>query len=131
MDLKMRFLPRVPRAAGFTVVAALLSAGCATTQPPTAQLSTAQQAVRQAEQSDAASHAPAELRKAQRKLDEANRLVDRGEYEQAQRLAEQARVDAELAEIRARSIKAQDAARELRESIRALQEEIRRSRDGS
>lgn len=104
----------------------LLLTGCATTQPPPAELSASRQAIRQAEQVGARDLAAAELRTAERKLQAAEAEVERKNYDRAARLATQAVIDAELAEVRARSVQAQSAARELQDSIEALREEIRR-----
>jgi predicted S18 family serine protease len=106
------------------VVMAILLSACASTNPPTQQLTQTETVISQAAQIGAADYAPLELREARRKLDEARRAYDRKDYEEAARFAEQARVDAELAQIRTLSGKAEKAVNELRESIRLLKEEI-------
>jgi hypothetical protein len=121
----------------FVVVFAALVwlTGCASSQPPeaavTAEMATAQSAVEQAEQSDAADHAALELRNARQKLEQAQAAMDSGDRTLALRLAEQAAVDAELAEAKSRSSRAQQAVDEVQASIRALREEIERNRGGS
>jgi hypothetical protein len=108
------------------VAAALALLGCAATKPPTAKLSTAEVAVKKAEESDAGQHAPLELRVAREKLDKARRAMDDEEYDRARRLADEAFVDAQLAEARARSAKAKQAASAVRKSVEALRSEAAR-----
>ncbi|MEM1042249.1 MAG: DUF4398 domain-containing protein [Bacteroidota bacterium] len=107
---------------------ALVTAGCAGSKLPPPNLSTAQNAIAEADESGASEAAPLALRNARQKLDQAEQAVEREDYGQARYLADQAQVDAELAEARARSATAMAAVDELRESIRVLREEINRSR---
>lgn len=105
---------------------ALLSA-CASTNPPSQQLTETQMVIQQAEQLGADEHAPLEIRDARIKLGLAREAVDNEDYPKAIRLAEHARVDAELAQAKAQSAKATKAVEELRESIRVLKSEIERN----
>jgi predicted S18 family serine protease len=102
----------------------IMAGACATTNPPTQQLTETETVIRQAGQIGADDYAPLELRQARQKLEQARATYNREDYEEAARLAEQAKVDAELAQIKTLSGKAQLAVRELRESIRLLQEEL-------
>lgn len=117
---------------GLTVLA-LLVGGCAATAPTTphltAQMSRAQAAIEQAEDIEAREYAPLVLRKAEKKLNDAQTALAGGKPNQAERLAEQALIDAELAAVSTQSAKAQATARELRESISTLRAEIRRQRN--
>lgn len=97
---------------------------CATTNPPTQQLTETETVIRQADQIGAGDYAPLEIRQARQKLEQARAAYNNEDYEEAARLAEQAKVDAELAQIKTLSGKAQLAVRELRESIKLLKEEI-------
>lgn len=97
---------------------------CASTNPPTQQLTETQTVINQAEQIGAGDYAPLELREAKRKLDEARRLYNNEDYKEATLIVEEARVDAELAQMKTLSGKAQKAVHELREGIRMLKEEI-------
>lgn len=109
-------------------VIALLSA-CATTNPPSQQLTETQMVIQQAELLGAEEYAPLEIREAKIKLELAREAVEAKEYEKAIKLAEQARVDAELAQVKAQSGKAKAAVAELRESIRVLKAEIERNQN--
>ncbi len=102
----------------------LMTGACATTNPPTQQLTETETVIRQASQIGAGDYAPLELRQARQKLEQARAAYNREDFDEAARLAEQAKVDAELAQIKTLSGKAQLAVRELRESIRVLQEEL-------
>jgi hypothetical protein len=100
--------------------------GCAARRAPTAKVSTADVAVREAEEVDAAEHAPLELRLAREKLEKARRAMDDDEYDRARRLSEEAFADAQLAEAKARAEKARLHAEELRKSVQVLRREAER-----
>lgn len=108
---------------GSMILTALLT-GCASVPPPDEQIGQAQSAIDAAEQAEATSFAPVELREAKRKLDEARAMMEDEEYETARRLAEQAEVDAELARLKAGSAKAEAAANEVQQGIRTLRDEL-------
>ncbi len=89
------------------VLSALLALGaCATTPPPTRELSEAGQAVRTARDAGAGTFAPVELRFAEDKLRMAQAASEAEDYDQAGALARQALVDSELAAAKARAGKA-------------------------
>ena len=100
--------------------------GCSSVQPPTATVSQAQLAIREADQSKASQYAPLELRKAQEKFAEAEKAMRNEEYLKARRLAEQALVDARLAESKANSEMARRNAAELQKTIESLRAETQR-----
>ncbi|MEM1116482.1 MAG: DUF4398 domain-containing protein [Bacteroidota bacterium] len=106
--------------------------GCGSSRPPVAPvqpvITSAERSVAEAEQAGASTHAPAELRTARQKIDQAEQMLRSGDERVALRLAEQAEVDAELAEATSRSAVAQVAIDEIRETIRVLREEIERNR---
>jgi hypothetical protein len=104
-------------------------AGCASVPPPDAQLAEADLALRNAEQVDAAHHAPLDMREARDQYDEARRLAQDDENLEARRLAESAAVRAELAATRARAARSRAAADEIRESIESLRSEAQRGAD--
>jgi hypothetical protein len=109
---------------GILMLIAMLGLGaCSSVPPPEQQLANADAAVREAEEANAASEAPAPLRRARDKLEQARNAMEAEEYVDARRLAEQAAVDAELAEVQARSTVAQENVEELRRSIELLREE--------
>ena len=123
----MLVTPSALRSLALVALVAVAS-GCASSKPPpTAQLAESRTVIAQAEQTGADRYAPLELRKAKQKLDEAERLASKGDYDSARRMAEQAAVDAELAETLAQSQKAQAAVQEIRATIEALRQEIRRN----
>jgi hypothetical protein len=72
--------PRIPRGRlvglPLACVGALAVLGCAARRPPSATLATADTAVREAVESDAAQHAPLELRLAREKLERATRAAE-------------------------------------------------------
>jgi len=105
----------------------LLLAGCAaSTERPDAQMARAQASIELAQDSGARQYAAAPLTRAQEQLQQAERAVEYGEYEQALRLAEQAEINAELAASRADRKKAEAALAEVNESIATLRREIER-----
>ena len=115
------------------LAAAVLLAGCASgpriaPEVARAEIAEARAAVSQAEQADAATHAPIALRTARQKVEDATQALATGQIERADRLAEQAAVDARLAEARARAVVAETAVNEVREAIQALRDEIERNR---
>jgi SMC interacting uncharacterized protein involved in chromosome segregation len=105
----------------------LMMGACASTKPPTQQLTQLETSIKQAEQVGAENYAPLELREARKKLEKAREMVSQEKYEEAELVAEKAMVDAELAQIKTLSSKSQQAVDQLRESIRVLQEEIRKN----
>lgn len=103
--------------------AAVLSAGCASTPPPTSQLATAQQAVNSADSARSAEYAPVELRNAREKLLQAEQANLEEDYERARRLAEQAEWDARVAERTAQAEKAKRGLKLAEEGTQELREE--------
>jgi len=110
---------------GAAVAAAVLTglAACGTTPPPREELAAADLAVREADEAEAGTHAPAALRRARDKLEEARAAMQAEDHVRARRLAEQALVDAQLAQAEARSAIAQNQVSEMRESIEDLRRE--------
>jgi len=109
-------------AGGIVIMAALLLS-CASVPPPNDALSTAQVALDQAIEAQAASYAPHQLQPALEKLELAKRSLAAEHYEEARRLAEQARVDARLAEALALSQAARKGVREVQETTDTLERE--------
>jgi hypothetical protein len=108
----------------------LVSAGsifvlaCSTPVSTTRAVSQAELAVKEAETSDAARLAPADLELARSKLVVAEEAARRGDHVRARRLAEQALVDAQLAEVRAETAIASASARETELRIDAFQRSL-------
>jgi len=99
---------------------------CASTPPPTSQISAAELAIRQAESVGAVELAPLPMRIAREKLDEAKSIVSKGANDQlhrAKRLAESAAVEAQLAEQTARTETAKKNRDEARRTIDTMRRE--------
>ncbi len=110
----------------YLLLLVFITGACASTKPPTQQLTQLETSIKQAEQIGADDYAPLEIREARKKLEEARTLNAKEKYEDAERMAERERamVDAELAQVKTLSSKSQKAVQQLRESIKTLQEEI-------
>lgn len=90
-------------------------------------MSTADLAIREANDRTASQHAPLDLRLAREKLDKARAAVDAEQYDRAERLADQALVDAQVAEAKARAAKATENLQQTEQNIEALRREAERS----
>ncbi|MGO1072225.1 DUF4398 domain-containing protein [Lysobacter sp. CA199] len=77
-------------------------AGCASTPPPTGELSAAQQAVMRADDADADQYAPQDLAAARRALSAAQGALSQGKDEDARRLALTAAAEGDLAYARSK-----------------------------
>lgn len=105
----------------------LTLAACASTPPPTDALTSAENAIKRAEEARVADYASLELKNARDKLVAARDAVTREDMVGAERLAQQAKVDAELATAKAESAKAQAAIDEMRKGNEALRQEALRN----
>lgn len=95
-------------------------------KPPAAtvsQVSQAELAVQQANNSKAPQYASLELHTAREQLASAQEALQKKEYTQARRWAERALVNAQLAETKAQSEQTRRTAAELQQSIEALRRE--------
>jgi hypothetical protein len=107
-----------------TSLLVLGAAACASVSPPTAEISAAETAIRQAESLGAGETAPLPMRIAREKLDEARAIVQKGEKDhmrRAKRLAEDAAVEGRLAEETARTaarIKTRNEAQQTMDAMR-------------
>lgn len=77
-------------------------AGCASTPPPTGELSSARQAVMRADDADADQYAPQDLNAARSALSAAQAAMSQGKDEDARRLSLTATAEADLAYARSR-----------------------------
>jgi len=77
-------------------------AGCASTPPPTGELSSARQAVMRADDADADQYAPQDLNAARSALSAAQAAMSQGKEEDARRLSLTATAEADLAHARSR-----------------------------
>lgn len=113
-----------------TVLMPFILAACASTgDRADEQLAHASESIEAAEQSGGREYGPVALESAQTKLTLARIAMERGEHEEALRLAHEAELEAELAAAQASRGKAEDALEELDDSIRTLREEILRNQD--
>jgi hypothetical protein len=101
------------------LAAALALAGCATPVRPGQEIAKAEQAVHNAEASEAPTRAPLALAAARDKLERARRALEEEDYRRARRLAEEAVADAELAEMRAESSMVRATVADLERALRA------------
>ncbi|WP_290648162.1 DUF4398 domain-containing protein [Aquisalimonas sp.] len=111
--------------AALSFASALTIAACATpVERPDRKLAEAEEAVRDAEATEAREHEPVLLNQAQNKVLDARELINQEEYATAERLLEQALAEAQLAGARSESARMQKAVDELNESIESMQQEI-------
>jgi hypothetical protein len=114
-----------------TASAALLAvlAGCATAPRPEPEVTAAHTLISQAEQSDAAQFASADLEAARSKLRQADQDSHDNKPVLAVRLAQESSVDAEVAMARTRAIKAEKALQDVNAGTRSLRNETERQGD--
>ena len=111
-----------------TVLAPFMLIGCASTgDRPDEQLAHASESVEAAEQAGGREYGPVALESAQSKLTLARIAAERGNHDEALRLAREAELEAELAAAQASRGKAEDALEELDASIRTLRGELARN----
>ena len=107
---------------------ALVLGGCASSgERPDADLQSADSALQQAVASDARDHQPVLLNDAQNKVADAKSLIEKEEYQKAERLLEQATVDAQLAGASSETAKARQAVEEVNRNIEAMRQRINKS----
>jgi hypothetical protein len=105
----------------------LLSAGCATTPQPTAEITRARTLIEQAEKAGAQRYAAVELDQARNKLRLADAAAEHGKKDEARARANEAAADAELAMARTSSGEAKKAADEVEQGTQTLQQETQRN----
>lgn len=99
-------------------------AGCASTPPPTGELSAAQQAVMRADEADADQYAPQDLNAARSALSGAQGALSQGKDEDARRLALTATAEADLALARSREAKTSAELNQRRAEIAELRRRL-------
>lgn len=105
----------------------LLLAACASTPPPTQEISAAEQSMVDAEQARVAQYALPELQEARSKLAAARTAVLNEEMEQAKRLALEASAGIKLASAKAELAKAEAVNADMQKNIHVLKEEMQRT----
>ena len=98
-------------------------AACSTVQPPATLVTQAQERVRQAESVGADDAAPLVLREARQHLSEAERAMQKEEFEEARLLLEKSLINSELAIAQTNSSNAKKAAEEIEENLDLLRRE--------
>jgi hypothetical protein len=116
---------RLRIAVGFAA-SVLIVAACASTPPPTANLTAARSAITDAEKADAGHYAAPELGEARDKLRAADHAVEEKRMDGASRLADESRADAELASAKTGEAKGAAVNLEMQQSNQALVEEMQR-----
>ncbi|MGN7918302.1 MULTISPECIES: DUF4398 domain-containing protein [Lysobacter] len=99
-------------------------AGCASTPPPTGELSSAQQAVMRAADADADQYAPQDLNAARTALSAAQAALSQGKDEDARRLALAAAAEADLAYAHSRETLTQAELNQRRTEIAELRNRL-------
>lgn len=106
----------------FALVGSVLLAACAGT-PPTENLAAANAVMKSAEAAGGAEYAPAEMKSARDKMNQAQLLLQDEQYEEARRMLEQAEWDARVAERRALAGKAQRSLQDAQQGVQQIREE--------
>jgi hypothetical protein len=110
---------------GSVVFGLMIMSGCTTFATlPREKISEADKGILEARGSNAAVHAPLELKTAEDKLDDARVAFNKKDYGKATRLAEQAMVDADYARAKGTTVEVKKKAEELRQNIKTLRQEI-------
>lgn len=107
----------------YFMATSLVLDGCATSGPPTQEMSDARQALEAARQVDAASHAPETLQGAQSLLSQAEEKLSEGAFKQAQHDALAAKEEATKARTMALAISEAKAALQEADTVDALSSE--------
>lgn len=105
----------------------LLLTACASTPPPTKEISEAERSMVDAEQARVAQHALPELQEARSKLAEARIAIQNEEMDRAKRLALEASADIKLASAKAELAKAETVNTDMQKNIHVLKEEMQRT----
>jgi len=108
-------------------IASLLLVACASTPPPTQQITAAEVAIGHAEQAQVADYASPELSAAREKLAAARAAVVKEDMKTAKRLAEQAALDADLATAKLSAAKAKTVNDEMLKSTSVIKQEMQRN----
>ena len=110
-----------------SAMACLFLAACASTPPPTQQITAAEIAIGHAEQAQVADYASPELSAAREKLTAARAAVVKEDMKAAQRLAEQAALEADLATAKLGAAKAKTVNDEMLKSTSVIKQEMQRN----
>jgi hypothetical protein len=111
-------------AATLIPIAGLPVAGCASGQPPKAEIALATDAVSDAERAGAVEYAPVELNQARQRLSDAQAASRNEDYRAAARLAEEAVADAKLARLKTQASLAEKSAGAVQAGSNTLRQEL-------
>jgi len=109
------------------VLASSLIMACASTPPPTRQLTAAESAISHAEQAQVADYASPELVEARENLADARAAVANKEMTRAARLAQKAELNANLATAKTAAVKAKTVNDEMQKSTTVIKQEMQRN----
>lgn len=109
---------------GMAALGICMTSGCATRDTASSRFPELQKNIDAAKAADAEVYAPAPLKSAEAKLDEAKLAVQAKDMVSANRLIDEAMIDADYARAMAPTEKAKSDAMKLRESIQAVRDEI-------
>jgi hypothetical protein len=110
-----------------SVIACLFLVACASTPPPTQQITAAEVSIGHAEQAQVADYASPELSSAREKLTAARDAVAKKDMKSAKRLAEQATLEADLATAKLNAEKAKAVNDEMLKSTHEIKQEMQRN----
>jgi hypothetical protein len=120
-----------PSALALAGLLALAATGCATSQPPTVQMTVAKASVEGANAAGALAFAPTESRLANDKLASAQKAMAEKDYPLALRLAEEAQADAQLAVSKTQTAKARKAADDAQAAANVQRDDLARMAPGA
>ncbi|HEX4938432.1 MAG TPA: DUF4398 domain-containing protein [Candidatus Kapabacteria bacterium] len=112
------------RTAAIVIPVLAAVAGCNTMEPPEAELVQAKTQVQSADSAEGEQYAALSMKRAQEKIEQAEKAMEEKEYLKAQRLAQQAAADARLAEATAQTEKMKQALEEVNKNLDALKIEL-------
>lgn len=113
-----------------TITAAIVSilfVACASTPPPTQQITAAEVSIDHAEKAQVADYSSPELVEARADLTAARAAIEKKEMEAARHLAHRAQLNAELAAAKANAAKAKTINDEMLKSTSVIKEEMQRN----
>lgn len=115
----------------FMALAMSAIVSCTSTEPPpTAEISSAERAIQDAEQARVTEYALPELQEARSKLKAAQQAVEEENMDKARRLLQQSTIYVELAFAKAELQKAQAVNEEMEKNLNILREEMNRKSGG-
>jgi hypothetical protein len=112
-------------ATGLTAMGICMATGCATTDTVSSRFPQLEDNINAAKAADAEVYAPAPLKSAEVKLEQARSAVKDNNMVSAAKFVDEAMVDADYARAKAPTEKAKNEANKLREAIQTVRDEIK------